>query len=126
MERQCKVKHEKMSKQEKAEILDSTTGLSPLAETLFLSPPNVNSENKFGFGGKLVRATSTPSYSSLLKLIEDKDPLFTADIQLDREDEHIEKRVHRRDNNIIHDSVLESCNSSCNSCDTSSVPNRGK
>ena len=72
----------------------SSTGISPLAESLFLSPPS-NTGTNYSVG-KLVRCTSTPSYSSLFgKLGFDlKDPLFTANIQLDQEDEQQEKNRH--------------------------------
>ena len=117
---------EEISNHEKKEIYSSTTGISPLAENLFLSPPSSNSENKFGIGCKLVRCTSTPSYSSLFGLIEAKDPLFTADIKLDKVDEVITRKPNVKNSNPNQDSAIESCNVSCNESDASSVCSRGK
>ena len=125
MEHHCIVEDE-VSNNETKEIYSSTTGLSPLAESLFLSPPSSNSENKFRIGCKLVRCTSTPSYSSLFRSIEAKDPLFTADIQLDKVEEVIRKKTHVKDSNPNQDSALESSNVSCNDSDASSFFNRGK
>ena len=116
---------EEISNHEKKEMYSSTTGISPLAESLFLSPPSTSRENKFGIGCKLVRCTSTPSYSSLFRSIEAKDPLFTADIQLDKVEEVI-KKTHERDSNTNQDSALESYNVSGNDCDASSFFSRGK
>ena len=69
--------------------------LSPLAESLFLSPPS-NVGTHFGLG-KLVRCTSTPSYSSLFSQSGAKDALFTSNIQLDHDD-HETKRQTKRNN----------------------------
>ena len=117
---------EEISNHEKKEIYSSTTGISPLAENLFLSPPSSRSENKFGVGCKLVRCTSTPSYSSLFGLVEAKDTLFTADIKLDKLEEVITNNPNVKDSNPNQDSALEACNVSCNDSDASSVYSRGK
>ena len=110
-----------------------STGISPLAENLFLSPPSSSSGNYYGVG-KLVRCTSTPSYSSLFGhgSFNLKDPLFTANIQLDQEDERQEEtnRDNVKDiNNQNQDSVVGSYDEgrsllSSNESDSSS--SRGK
>ena len=110
----------------------STTGISPLAENLILnSPCNNISENHFGLEGKLVRCTSTPSYSSLSRFAADKNALFTSNIQLD--DLQVtevgkKKEVVNREN-TIHDSLYgSSCDNTVNDSDVplNSISSRGK
>ena len=92
----------------------ASTGISPLAENLFLSPPN--SRENFLSVGKLTRCTSTPSYSSLFNVND--DPLFTANIQLDKDTKTITSDQNQ-------DSIITSCDVSHNESDTSSVSNKG-
>ena len=77
--------------------------LSPLAESLFLSPPS-NVGPHFGLG-KLVRCTSTPSYSSLFSQLDAKDSLFTSNIQLDHDD--YETKRQTRVNNIKDQQIYD-------------------
>ena len=90
----------------------SSTGISPLAESLFLSPPNSNVNNHLGFG-KLVRCTSTPSYSSLLKDFDPIDPFSAENFPVQKDELAYEKNLRKY--NDSHDSAFESQDPSCNS-----------
>ena len=141
MEKNCKVEEvpsDSGSESENKEKEIRSTGVSPLAASLFLSPPS-NTETNYSVG-KLIRCTSTPSYSSIFGHgnleLDLKDPLFTANIQLEQEEEQPKTRIHVKDipkNDPNHDSVIGSYNEghslfSCsNESDTSSTnSSRGK
>ena len=113
----------------------TSTGISPLTESLFLSPPSSFGTNYSA--GKLVRCTSTPSYSSLFSHghlgFDLKDPLFTANIQLDQEEDEETNNVKdvQQIKNPDQDSVVGSYDDgrsllSNNESDVSSTSSRGK
>ena len=109
-----------------------TTGISPLAANLFLSSPCNITESHLGLGGKLVRCTSTPSYSSLSKFSIQKNLLFTSNIQLDQELREVEETKNKQALNslcITQDSLYGStCDNTANDNDalSSSNSSRGK
>ena len=111
---------------------ESTTGISPLAANLFLSSPCNNTESHLGLGGKLVRCTSTPSYSSLSKFSIQKNLLFTSNIQLDQELIEVEETKNKQALNslsITQDSLYgSSCDNTANDDDAlfSSNSSKGK
>ena len=110
----------------------STTSISPLAANLFLSSPCNNTESHLGLGGKLVRCTSTPSYSSLSKFSVQKNLLFTSNIQLDQELREVEETKNKHALNSLsttQDSLYgSSCDNTANDNDalSSSNSSRGK
>lgn len=110
----------------------STTEISPLAANHFLSSPCNSLDNHIGFGKKLVRCTSTPSYSSLSKFSLEKNILFTSNIKLDHELREIDsekKKLIINTHEVTQDSLYaSSCDITVNESDiTSSISsNRGK
>ena len=110
----------------------STTKISPLAANIFLGSPCNSLDNHIGFGKKLVRCTSTPSYSSLSKFSLEKNILFNSNIKLDHELREIESETKKQitdSHGVTQDSLYaSSCDITVNESDiTSSISSsRGK